>query len=745
MRRAMVLAAVALLCGAAAGWADVHPAVLEAEQQRIAVMDKVKDSVLAIFASSGAGGGSGVVISPDGFALTNFHVVKPCGNAMKCGMADGKVYDAVVVGLDPTGDVALIKLFGRDDFPYAQLGDSDALRVGDACFAMGNPFLLATNFQPTVTFGMVSGTHRYQPPAGTILEYADCIQTDASINPGNSGGPLFDAAGRLVGINGRGSFEKRGRVNVGVAYAISINQIKNFMGCLHSGRIVDHATLGAVVSTDEEGRVVVTNILENSDAYRRGLRYGDEIVAFGGRPIATANAFKNALGIFPKGWRVPLSFRRDGRRYDVLVRLAGVHSKEELLEKTEGGPRPVPMPIPKPGDKPPRGDKPVPGPQPPGQPKPIPIPIPNLPEKPGETSAGLLYDVAQQPVFFLGANNSRTAAAVLVAAEERPHSGAERDNPNKERSGDDPSGSAEGKQPSDQPPRKASEERSEGKKGEGGKSGEGNSEEKKSPEKVKEPPKGAPPVPVPLPMGPPPMPEHLKKYFEAKRGFANYYFNRQQQQRVLGSWQKRCDLKQMKGKWSIAGQLPTGRSFAFEVDDNGGVFKLAANKQLGLPPSEIPWTATDNLGVVLAPVNSGGLLPTLYVLRKLAIEGPERCDEAYYFGTAPLLWQGELMDVVCTLYRKVECMFYFHPSTGDLMGVEMFPEEHADPCEVYFSEYQQVDGRWLPGKMEVRYGDDPYGTFLSLQWTFQPQAASPEGAKPADNNGPKPTEGKPSQ
>ena len=151
---------------------------------------------------------------------------------MKCGMADGKLYDAVIVGIDPAGDVALIKLLGRDDFPAAELGDSDQVHAGDWCFAIGNPFLLATDFQPTVTYGIVSGVHRYQYPAGTLLEYADCMQTDAAINPGNSGGPLFDAQGRLIGINGRGSFEKRGRVNVGVGYAISINQIKNFIGYL---------------------------------------------------------------------------------------------------------------------------------------------------------------------------------------------------------------------------------------------------------------------------------------------------------------------------------------------------------------------------------------------------------------------------------------------------------------------------------------------------------------------------------
>src|SRR5689334_17074419 len=104
---------------------------------------------------------------------------------------------------------------------------------------------------------------------------------------------MFDAQGRLIGINGRGSFEKRGRVNVGVGYAISINQIKNFLGHLKSGRLVDHATLGASVRSDVDRRVVVDDILEQSDAYRRGLRYGDEVVRFGGRDVNTVNAFKN--------------------------------------------------------------------------------------------------------------------------------------------------------------------------------------------------------------------------------------------------------------------------------------------------------------------------------------------------------------------------------------------------------------------------------------------------------------------
>ena len=223
-------------------------AVVDAEAQRVAAIEKAEGLRAGDFRPGGQGGGSGVVISPDGYALTNFHVVAGCGKAMQCGMADGKLYDAVIVGIDPTGDVAVIKLFGRDDFPRGRnWADSDAVRPGDWVFAMGNPFLLATDLQPTVTYGIVSGVHRYQPPSGTFLEYADCIQTDASINPGNSGGPLFDAQGRLIGINGRGSFQKRGRVNVGVGYAISINQIKRFLGALRGGRIVDHATLGVQV------------------------------------------------------------------------------------------------------------------------------------------------------------------------------------------------------------------------------------------------------------------------------------------------------------------------------------------------------------------------------------------------------------------------------------------------------------------------------------------------------------------
>lgn len=331
----------------------VEESVLEAQRRRIEVVRKVAPGVVAIFGKGGQGGGSGVLVSPDGYALSNFHVTRGAGTFMKCGLNDGVLYDAVIVGIDPTGDVALVKLLGRDDFPFVKMGDSDAVKVGDWAYAMGNPFLLATDFQPTVTYGIVSGVHRYQYPAGTFLEYADCIQVDSSINPGNSGGPLFNDEGDLIGINGRGSFEKRGRVNSGAGYAISINQIRYFLDHLRSGRIVDHATLGATVTTDDEGRVIINSILESSEAYRRGLRIDHEIVSFAGRPIRSVNQFKNILGVYPKGWRLPLTYRHEQTRYDIMARLRGVHRQSELMPER----RPQPKVEPEgPGEKPKYGN-----------------------------------------------------------------------------------------------------------------------------------------------------------------------------------------------------------------------------------------------------------------------------------------------------------------------------------------------------------------------------------------------------
>ncbi len=566
------------------------PAVIEAESRRMALLAKIKTSLLAIFDPAGQGGGSGVVISADGFALSNFHVVQPCGSAMKCGMPDGRVYDCVVVGLDPTGDVALVQVLGRDDFPHAELGDSDRLRPGDTVFAMGNPFLLAADFQPTVTAGIVSGVHRYQFPEGTLLEYADCIQTDASINPGNSGGPLFDGQGRLVGINGRCSFDKRGRVSVNVGYAVSINQIKNFLGDLHSGRIVDHATLGARVAADEQGQVVVSDVLEQSDAYRRGLRVDDELVRFAGRRVATPNGFKNVLGILPKGWRVPLSYRREGKLYDVLVRLSGVHRKEQLLERLAGH-APQPMPLPPPGEEP------------------------------------------------------------------RPKDGKKRDGP--------------------------------------------------------KPlvPRPDLPLPVQISGAKPPMPDVVKRHFEARHGFANYYYNRREQERVLGSWRMPAEIKPLAGPWTISGRLEHGGGFRLRLTDSDVLLEA--------PIGDCRWSAAGVWSGSLLPAGSNGLLPAMCLWRRLVLEGPGGFSPLEYRGTAPLPGREALADVVVGSYRGVEGWFYFDSARGQLLALEMYADEHADPCEIYFSQYHDVDGRSLPGRMEVRAGDAWFGTFLLDEFDFR--------------------------
>lgn len=296
------------------------------EHARIEVIERVRPAVTCLFnRGNHAGGGSGVIIDSEGYGLTNFHVVAGMmeDRVGDAGMADGAIYEIDVLGVDVTGDVAMFKAGGRDEFSFVELGDSDMLHVGDYALAMGNPFLLAEDYTPTVTLGIVSGVRRYQAGAGEqgrALRYTDCIQVDTSINPGNSGGPLFDLAGKLVGINGRVSIEERGRVNVGVGYAISINQIKRFIPMWRAGLTTKHATAG-FTAFDRGHKVVVDQILEDSPAYKAGVRLGDEIINFAGRPVRSANQFGSHLGVFPAHWPVEIVVRRGGETEKYRFRL----------------------------------------------------------------------------------------------------------------------------------------------------------------------------------------------------------------------------------------------------------------------------------------------------------------------------------------------------------------------------------------------------------------------------------------
>ena len=188
--------------------------VADTQMDRVKLIQKVRPAVAAIYMKEFqsdprgrvAGGGSGVVIDPEGYCLTNYHVVQGGGMSgvnptFAVGLPNGKLYDAVTVGCDRTGDVALIKLFPKtpgEKFAVAELGDSGALHAGDWTIIMGNAQLLSTDFTPSVTFGLVSGVGRYSDFG--FAEHTDAIQYDTTANQGNSGGPIFNMKGQVVGL-----------------------------------------------------------------------------------------------------------------------------------------------------------------------------------------------------------------------------------------------------------------------------------------------------------------------------------------------------------------------------------------------------------------------------------------------------------------------------------------------------------------------------------------------------------------
>ena len=174
--------------------------VRDAERKRVQTIDWVMPSVISIYGPTGKSTtGSGVIITRDGHAITNYHVVAAIGSVGVATTSDLKQTPWRLIGVDPGGDLALIRLRGEEPFIPARLGDSDLLQVGQTVFAIGNAFGLAGRHKPAVSMGVISGLHRYRDGKfHGVLRYADAIQFDAAINPGNSGGPLFDLHGRVV-------------------------------------------------------------------------------------------------------------------------------------------------------------------------------------------------------------------------------------------------------------------------------------------------------------------------------------------------------------------------------------------------------------------------------------------------------------------------------------------------------------------------------------------------------------------
>jgi serine protease Do len=237
--------------------------------------------------------GSGFIISPDGYIVTNDHVA---GNAKEITvtLTNREKYSAELVGTDPVSDVALLKIAGKD-FPYLRVGNSDDVIIGEWAIAMGNPFgLFEISDKPTVTVGVVSATGM-NLSAGEGRVYRGMIQTDAAINQGNSGGPLINSAGEVIGVNSVIFTPNQG--NIGLGFAIPINKVKAIVAKLKkSGKIERDFWTGLEVQTvdrrvaryfglEKAEGVIVSDVRKNSPASKTGFKVGDIIVEVNGERI----------------------------------------------------------------------------------------------------------------------------------------------------------------------------------------------------------------------------------------------------------------------------------------------------------------------------------------------------------------------------------------------------------------------------------------------------------------------------
>lgn len=280
------------------------------------------------------GSGSGVVISPDGYVLTNDHVVE---NATKIivTLPGGEEYNAEVIGMDNLTDLALLKLDGKN-FPFIEMANSDELIIGEWVIALGNPFgLFDMNQQPTATIGIVSGKDLdFGLQDGKVFQ--DMIQTDAAINPGNSGGPLVNSEGNLIGINTfiyTGSNARQG--SIGIGFAIPINRAKRIAEELKSkGEIIRDFTTGiraqpldsrtaTYLDIPIKEGVIITSIANNSPAENAKLEYGDIIIAVENQKVSSLNEILEIIEVndIRPGDKIQLRIWRNGRYINKKLKL----------------------------------------------------------------------------------------------------------------------------------------------------------------------------------------------------------------------------------------------------------------------------------------------------------------------------------------------------------------------------------------------------------------------------------------
>ena len=276
--------------------------------------------------------GSGVIVTKDGYILTNNHVVDNA-DELKVTLQDGREFTAKVIGRDPKSDVAVIKIEAKD-LPVVPMADSDKVEVGDIVLAIGNPFGVGQ----TVTTGIVSATGRGNLG---IEDYEDFIQTDAAINPGNSGGALVDVEGRLIGIN-TAIFSGSGG-NQGIGFAIPSDLARNVMDNLINYGHVTRGYLGVMIQDVTPGLAkefdlkqttgaLIGDVVPNGPADKAGLKNGDVVLEYNGKKVPDSRRLRLAVGETKPGTTVPVKILREGTTKTLDVTVQQLPGDEKLAQ-----------------------------------------------------------------------------------------------------------------------------------------------------------------------------------------------------------------------------------------------------------------------------------------------------------------------------------------------------------------------------------------------------------------------------